>query len=168
MGLKSIQTIQLSLTCVLFLTVVTGCATNPFISGHTGPRQTALPKDAPVRVLGADADDAEQIEAFDAALEQARQTATPMGVSSFVAGGTYRDAHAAQAARQLGANRVYYTFAYRSATVEQTQNFGYGFPVHTHAGSGSDDTVFIYSAPTTDSDTRHWWQYRAYFFLATD
>ncbi len=138
-----------------------GCAADPFVRGHTGPRAQPLPEAAAVSVLGADAEDPTQMDSFDAALAQARASATPLGTSSFVAGGAFRDEHAARAARRLGANRVLYTFAYRTATVEQTQSPGFGFPVHSRAG---DDSVFVYNPPTTDSDTRHWWQYRAYFF----
>ncbi len=126
-----------------------------------------MPDDAPVAVLGADADDPQQMKAFTAALEKARRSATPLGTSSFVRSATYRDAAAANAARQLGANRVLYTFAYQNATTEHSPQPGYAFPVNTHGHYGtahSDRNLTVITAPTTTRTTRHWWHYRAYFF----
>ncbi len=149
------------------LAALAGCATNPFVQAHTGPRETKLTKDAPVEVLGFDLGDPQQRDAFDAALERTRQAATPLGSASFISSATLRDQAVAHAARQLGANRALYTFAYRNSSTEYDTQPGYAFPSTTgrvHASSDPGDTFLIISGPTVTTTTKHWWLYRAWFF----
>ena len=155
------------LSLAFALATLAGCASNPFVQAHTGPRKTKLTKDTPVEVLGFDLGDASQQDAFDAALEQAQQAATPLGSASFISSATLRDQAAAHAARELGAHRVLYTFAYRNSSTEYDSQPGYAFPTtsgRVHASSDPGDTFLIISGPTITSTTKHWWLYRAWFF----
>ncbi|XAM01156.1 hypothetical protein OT109_07165 [Phycisphaeraceae bacterium D3-23] len=136
-----------------------GCA-NPYLKGFTGDAGPALAENAPVQVIGANRADAEQMRVFETAHADAKQRHALLGSSTIVSASSLRDGVAAEAGRELGADLVLYTFAYVTSTVEidrTTNHHTYDYDNHRHHGRSH----------TTSSRTRHWYEYRAYFFRAT-
>ena len=97
---------------------------------------------------------------FDAAYAHAQERHTLLGSSTIVSGGALRDDAAAEAGRELGATLVLYNFAYITSTVETDSS--------TYVPRHSDNNTHHYhNVERTQSDrTRHWFEYRAYFFHA--
>ena len=145
-------------TLAIAALVMVGC-TNPFVSAYTGDQRLQLADDAEVQVVGADRDDPNQAERFNRALAEARANHKELGSSSFITSSRLRDAHAEKAARELGADLVFYNIAYDGRTTE-LDSFGprYSYRYrHGHYG--------FYAYPRRHyTRTRHWYQYRAYFF----
>ena len=139
---------------MFLLLAVAGCK-NPYVSGYTGDRALALPEGTPVQVLGANRADPIAMQAFDDQLAQARATRQMLGSSTIVSASPLRDEVAAQAGRQLGATGVYYSFAYLDSTVERQTDEYY----RRSAASEYDR----FERRTYDT-TKHWYEYRAYFF----
>lgn len=149
---KHIALGMLALTALLLV----GCA-NPYLKGFTGEPGTPLAEDAPVEVFGANRGDAAQMDRFEAELSQARARHTELGNSTIVSAGSLRDETAAEAGRELGATLVLYSFGYVTSTVETdrtTRHHTYDHDNHRHHGHSYDTT----------STTKHWYEYRAYFF----
>jgi len=121
-----------------------GCAGNPYIDGFTGQTTGPLPDDAPVAVIGANRADPLQMRDFDHAYADAKAGQQLL-----------RDADASEAARHIGASLVLYNFIYLDSTVERdTQSY--------QRFSKSGDTY--YRERRSFDTTRHWYEYRAYFF----
>lgn len=151
-AMKTILITVLALSAVL---VLTGCMGNPYVDGFTGQPGLALPEDAPVAVIGANRADPLQMRDFDQALAAARANQRVLGSSTIISASPLRDAEAADAGRTLGASLVLYSFEYLDSTVERdTQSY--------RRYNKSDDTYY-YERRSFDS-TRHWYEYRAYFF----
>lgn len=137
------------------LLLLGGCAYNPYLDGYTGQTTGALPEDAPVAVIGANRADPLQMRDFDQAYDDAQAAQQMLGSSTIVSDSRLRDAEAAHAAREIGASLVLYNFVYLDSTVERdTQTY--------ERYSESDDR---YQRERRSFDTtRHWYEYRAYFF----
>ncbi|MFI4861564.1 MAG: hypothetical protein ACIAXF_12895 [Phycisphaerales bacterium JB063] len=154
--MNRLQPRLLRLLPLLAILLAVGC-TNPYLKGFTGDAAVPLGKDAPVQVIGANRDDAEQMRRFEAAKAQADREQVLLGTSTIVSASSLRDEVAAEAGRELGATHVLYSFAYVTSTVEtdrRTDHHTYDYDNHRSHGRS-------YS---TTSTTRHWFEYRAYFF----
>ncbi len=151
--MKSLRTLLFTIAAALPLA---GC-TNPYLDGFTGRAGVPLPKDAPVAVIGANRADPLQMRSFDSAMTDAEAGQERLGSSTIISATPLRDSAAADAGRQLGATLVLYNFAYLDSTVERdTQSF---------RRYNSSDGGYEYERRSHDS-TRHWYEYRAYFFKA--
>lgn len=149
---RLISTLVIGVAAVL----LGGCA-NPYMRGFTGHAGLAMPDDAPIAVIGANRADPLQMANFDQALADAQASQRLMGSSTIVSAAPLRDAVAAEAGRELGASLVLYSFAYLNSTVERdTREY--------HRYSKANDE-HIHERHSSDS-TRHWYEYRAYFFAA--
>jgi len=138
----------------LFAALMVGCQ-NPYLGGYTGEREAPLAEEHPVLVVGVNRADPVQWQSFNQQLNAMRDQHALLGSATIVSGSLLRDTVAAEAARELGATRVYYSFAYLDSTVERQSDEYY------HRGSNSDYDRF---ERRTYDTTRHWYEYRAYFF----
>lgn len=140
------------LAALLFLV---GCQSNLYVAGFTGQPSMPMPDDAPVAVIGANRADPLQMRQFDQAIFDAKANQRMLGTSTIVTSAYLRDVEAAEAARQLGASLVLYNFVYLDSTVERsTQEFR----------RFSEDDNTYYDERRSFDTTRHWYEYRAYFF----
>lgn len=130
-----------------------GCA-NPLVTGYTGQSMPALAEDAPVLVVGADVRNPVAMAKFVDAMDRARGDRSLLGTSTAVAARPLRDKTAADAARQLGADAVFYTYEYVTSTIERSTSFE-----HSRDRKGNVDV-----SEQTDDTTRHWYEYQASFF----
>ncbi|MEM9416582.1 MAG: hypothetical protein AAGA29_14070 [Planctomycetota bacterium] len=146
--------------------LLVGCANiNPYLSGYSGTSLEPLDEEADVRVFGANREDPLAMKVFEFAHQDAMADHTLLGTSTIVSARSLRDRTAAQAARELGANVVLYNYAYRTTTVETHTSTHY----HRHEhGDRDDDDHHVHYVPhhTRTDRTRHWHEYRAYFFVA--
>lgn len=142
-----------SALCLIALLLV-GCQ-NPYVAGYTGERVVPLADDAAVSVVGVNRADPVAWQFFNRELDTTRDRYRLLGSSTIVSGSQLRDSVAAEAGRELGASRVYYSFAYLDSTVERQTEETY------HRGSSSAYDRF---ERRTYDTTRHWYEYRAYFF----
>lgn len=139
---------------VLLCLLLTGCG-NPFLVGYTGDRLDPLPDEMAVLVYGANRNDRVAIDLFNRRLNLARQEHRLLGTATIVSASSLRDQSAADAGREVGATSVYYSFAYLDSTVErQTTERYYDSP-------NSEYERFERRSSDT---TKHWYEYRAYFF----
>jgi len=138
----------------LFAVLLMGC-TNPYVAGFTGEDAMPMPDDAPVAVIGANRADPLQMRRFEQALADARKGQRMLGTSTIISATPLRDDVAAEAGRELGASLVLYTFAYLNSTVERSTQ-------HYRRYSKSEDRY--YDERRSYESTRHWYEYRAYFF----
>lgn len=162
--MKQLCTTTLALAALLMV----GC-NNPFLSAYTGEQRAQLDEDAPVRVTAIDTDDPEQAGKLKEQLDDARTSHQQLGTASFISSHNLRNQHAADAARKLGADLVIYAKAYRNTTTE-IESFGpyHGFHYrhygHCHYGYHG---YYGYHRRSY-ARTKHWYQYRAYFFDSGD
>lgn len=145
---------------VIAALLLAGCS-NPYLKGFTGDAGTPLAEDAPVRVVGANRADAGQMRAFESAHADATARHTLLGTSTIVSGNSLRDSVAAKAARALGANLVLYSFAYIDSTVETDRTNNHD--TYDHDNHRSHGRSYSYT-----STTRHWYEYRAFFYRASE
>lgn len=134
-----------------------GCATNPYVKGFSGQAGTPMPEDAPVAVIGANRADPLQMRDFELALSDARANQLMLGSSTIVSATPLRDAEAAEAGRELGATLVLYNYSYLDSTVERD--------TQTYRRHSRNDDEYYHERRSFDT-TRHWYEYRAYFFKA--
>lgn len=149
----------LRLLPLLAAVLLVGCA-NPYLKGFTGDAAAPLPERAPIAVIGGNRADPLVMQRFDAAYADATAKHTLLGTSTIISASALRDADAAEAARELGATLVLYTFAYVTSTVETDTT--------THYSNYHDDgnNRHYRDIERSRSDTtRHWFEYRAYFFV---
>jgi len=145
-----------ALAWFIFFTV--GC-TNPYLAGFTGQANPPLGEGARVEVIGANRQDARSIASFDAAYAEAERTHRLLGSSTIVSGTRLRDPAAAEAGRELGATLVLYNFGYITSTVETDPTY----PSYHRRNHGVDDH-YHHLERSGRSSTKHWYEYRAYFF----
>ncbi|MEM9021839.1 MAG: hypothetical protein AAGC44_14885 [Planctomycetota bacterium] len=138
----------------LLTALVVGCQ-NPYVGGYTGERAGPLEDEAAVLVIGANRADPVQMQSFNRELNLVQDRYRLLGTSTIVSASLLRDPVAAEAARTLGASRVFYSFAYLDSTVERRSDETY------HRGSNN---AFDRFERRTYETTRHWYEYRAYFF----
>ena len=138
----------------LLVLLLTGCQ-NPYLGGYTGERAAPLDEGAAVEVVGVNRADPIAWQSFNQQLSAAQDSYQLLGSSTIVSGSLLRDGVAAEAGRELGATRVFYSFAYLNSTVERQTDETY------HRGSSSAYDRF---ERRTYDTTRHWYEYRAYFF----
>lgn len=148
---QPMRLLSFSLAAALLLT---GC-TNPFVEGFTGTRGVSLHEHAPVKVVGADREVERQMKRFDEAMIVAEADRPMLGSSTIVSATPLRDETAVEAARELGASMVVYNFAYLSSTVERDRR---SYRRYDH------DTGDYYHEYSSFDSTKHWYEYRAYFF----
>jgi hypothetical protein len=139
--------------------LLVGCA-NPYLAGYTGDTRAPLHEDAPVRVIGANREDVLAMRVFDFAYSDAIAQQTLLGSSTIISTQGLRDGVAAKAARELGADTVLYTFAYVTSTVETDTTTRY-----SHFHDDGNNRHYRDIERTRSDTTRHWFEYRAYFFV---
>lgn len=150
----------LRLLPLLAVLLSVGCA-NPYLGGFTGDADPPLPEDAPVAVIGANRADPLAMAEFDDAYAHAKDHHTLLGTSTIVSGNALRDAVAAEAGRELGATLVLYSFAYITSTVETDTSTYY-----RHRDDDNNRHFHDVERTERTDRTRHWFEYRAYFFRA--
>lgn len=101
------------------------------------------------------------MERFDAAYIDAELTYELIGSSTIVSGSKLRDAAAAEAGRELGAALVLYNFGYLTSTVETERNT---YDSSDHDDHHGVDHHYRHTERSSTSSTKHWYEYRAYFF----
>lgn len=131
-----------------------GCS-NPYLDGYTGQAAAPLPDHAPVAVIGANRADPLQMRDFNQAMDQAKAKQQLLGTSSIISASQLRDTVAAEAGRELGASLVVYNFQYMHSTVERD--------TQTYRRYNRSNHDYYYDRRSFET-TRHWYEYRAYFF----
>ena len=142
--------------------LLTGCArSNPYLRGYSGETRAQLEEEAQVRVFGVNREDPLAMNVFEFAHQDAMADHTLLGTATIISARSLRDAAAAQAAREIGADVVLYNFAYMNSTVETDYD--------THYHNRKHDDHYHHDRHTTRTDrTRHWYEYRAFFFQTSE
>ncbi|MEM1211442.1 MAG: hypothetical protein AAGI68_04005 [Planctomycetota bacterium] len=143
----------------VWVALTTGGCANPYVQGYSGERLTPLPAEVPVRVIGADEADAVAMRRFEAGQRSAAERGRLLGTATAVTDAVLRDAVAADAARQLGADTVLYRFGYLNATVETDV-------YESFERRRDDDGKKTRFTRRVIDRTRHWFVYRALFYAS--